>query len=304
MTEQDVNNSITLIGPSSVGKSFLSDELSKKLKLNIVSVDDLLFMIEYERDGWFDPEKDEQDVFIRNCAKEIMNTPKLKQYMKDPILKEKIVDIVLNLVGIYKNYVKMFGSLKCFYEMVENYQQRMLYSGCPLERTVNLSLVSMQIVEYTKKVIHAPIIFDMPAPFGWSATDTKLLSQYENGEFKHYTNVEIQDVYKQIENFLNSSTTVLLTPGLDYNDRNTARDSAENNLLLEHIKDYYDNAKIMITTNALFNEPKSQYLKNRSWLDAQAVLKREELKNKGVISNICDEILDRINELKEVEISQ
>ena len=65
----------------------------------------------------------------------------------------------------------------------------------------------------------------------------------------------------------------------------------------EYIKNYYANAKIEITTNGVFNNPENKFLRMRTWFDPQASIKKDQLRNKGEISNICDEILARIEEL-------
>ena len=49
MNKDDIKKSISLIGPSCVGKSLIAFELSQKTGMPIICIDDLLVMIEYER---------------------------------------------------------------------------------------------------------------------------------------------------------------------------------------------------------------------------------------------------------------
>ena len=95
---------------------------------------------------------------------------------------------------------------------------------------------------------------------------------------------------------LSKSQTVLLLPGLDYEFRNAFKEVNANNLILQHLDNYYC-ADVEISTNGLFNSPDNNYLKQRTWLDAREFLTKEQLKNRGEISNICDQILISLEQL-------
>ena len=62
---------------------------------------------------------------------------------------------------------------------------------------------------------------------------------------------------------------------------------------------YYISADIVISVNGIFNNPTDPSLKNRSWFDAKSYIDREKIKNKGEISNFCDQILVYLEDLSQ-----
>jgi tRNA A37 N6-isopentenylltransferase MiaA len=51
MNYNNMKKSISLIGPSCVGKSLLAEQLGKKYKMPVINMDDLLAYIQYEMNG-------------------------------------------------------------------------------------------------------------------------------------------------------------------------------------------------------------------------------------------------------------
>ncbi|MBQ8615324.1 MAG: hypothetical protein IJ415_02020, partial [Clostridia bacterium] len=111
MTNEDIKNSTTLIGPSCVGKSLLANELSKKLNMNYVCIDDLLVMIGYEQSGNLSQNKKVQQKFIRQCAEEIINDPSSAVYLRNPRYRKKQIELIKDFVKLYNYYANMFGGL-------------------------------------------------------------------------------------------------------------------------------------------------------------------------------------------------
>ena len=96
---------------------------------------------------------------------------------------------------------------------------------------------------------------------------------------------------------IDKTHSILLTPGRDYHLRNAAKNSDCNNLILKHLDNYYPNANIEITTNGLFNDPQNKAFNTRMYFDAVYSTVRDQLRNNGVINNMADEIIERIEEL-------
>ena len=298
MTEEDLKKSITLIGPSCVGKSLLSNTLANKLNMNYVSIDDLLEMIEREKEGDLSPDPIKQKLFIKNALEDLCaRDPAVNNAMENPKYKRMQIKLIKNVVDVYNHYVNLFGSLKPFYKILEDYQQRMLCAGCPVQRLANLNMVTVEMLAVIMRVVDQPLIFDMPAPFGWFPNDEDSAYNLENGElfFSHQKKVEVS--HKIMSQFLEFTQTVLLCPGKDYSKRNSAKDSFENRWLLEHFQNY-ENARLSVSTNGFFNEPTNKHLRQRSWMGVEEYVVSNKLKNKSEIKNICDQIIMGFEDLQ------
>ena len=65
-----------------------------------------------------------------------------------------------------------------------------------------------------------------------------------------------------------------------------------NGYFLKHLENYYDHSDFEISTNELFYEPESDFLKQRTWLNVRETLTKEKLMNSGELDNICDQIIE------------
>lgn len=296
MKKEDIRQSISLIGPSSVGKSLISAELSNKTQMPVICIDDLLLMIDYEKNGKLNKSKDVQKLFAKKCIEELRGDPNFEVVLRNPTLRKREIKLLNDMLKLYNFYLKLFGSLKPFYKILDRYQERERWAVLPAETIMNLNIVTTEIILKIFQFVDQPVIFDLPASFGWFATDECSLETLNIGNLKKFGNVDFSEIKIFMESFLNTTQTVVLCPGEDYEKRNAARDSLENKLLIKYMQNYFDNAKIAITTNAVFYNPENKFLQRRSWLDAEESLVKDKLKNKGEIANICDEILSRIND--------
>ncbi|MBQ9795916.1 MAG: hypothetical protein IJW36_03050 [Clostridia bacterium] len=298
MTDEDLKNSITLIGPSSVGKSLIASELSKKLNIPYVCIDDLLVMIDYEQRGLLSIDKKVQKRFVKLLIEDIKQDEELSVYMHNPTFRTKEIKLINDFIELYNYYAEMFGGLHHFYGIAQGHEARQDLFNLPILNVENLKVVTAQIIATIMDIYDKPLVFDVPASFGWETSDLYKKSSI-NIAFKLKTkNIDLKLIQKFVNSFLNETTTVFLSPGIDYNERNSARFSRENNMLLESLSNYYNQADIEISTNALFNEPSNKFLQKRSWLNPEEAMVKEKLKNKGEINNICDEIILSIEELK------
>ena len=299
MNKNDVANSIFLTGPACVGKSLVSGELSKKLNMEVVSIDDLIMFVQYEQYGWLGPSVKKQNEFVNTCIRDIKKDKKLSKNLLDKDLSNKVAQMLHNFVANYVRYVNLFGGLKHFYKIVDEYDRIKVKYEKDIEWISCYAAVSTMIIEKCINLVDKPLIFDTPAMFGWKLDETKISNKYKNYLSKSSLHIDLNKINKLQYKIFQTSKTVFLEPGLDYPIRNMARGISGNNLLLKHLDNYFDLANISITTNGMFNHPENKYFKQRSWFDAKEYAVKEKLKNKGNIANICDEIIFMINGLNE-----
>ena len=95
MKKGDIANSIFLTGPTCVGKSLVSGELSKKLNMEVVSIDDLIMFVQYEQYGWLGSSVKKQNEFINTCIRDIQKDKKLTV---DGIAGKKTLDALYTQV--------------------------------------------------------------------------------------------------------------------------------------------------------------------------------------------------------------
>ena len=299
MNKESLRKSIILIGPSCVGKSLIASEMEQKVQMNHVSLDDLLIMVEYEMEGDISPDIEKQKEFAKRILLQIMQDSKQKKNMAISKFEKKTFELIKDFFDLYNYYVELFGDLKVFYDIIEKHHLRLSYASSPVQKLANINIVAVQLTNKIFEIIDSPILIDAPAPFGWIPTNEELIEELEYGDLKREKKINFNKINREMSKILSSLNTILLVPGEDYNKRNTVRASVENNILLENIEDYYDNAKLIISTNGVFNQPESKFLQKRSWFNGEESIERDKLKNQCEISNICDQILNMINELEE-----
>ena len=294
MKDMELNDNICLIGPASVGKSFIASKLSSKTGLFAVSIDDIISFVENE-------------LYNKLSLNETqLKNFKLKSLMfagyndLSPNMKKQQETLLDEYIEKYKTYIKLFGGLHHFYEPIQEYNEIGSNLLTPSTEFVVLftQRLHLKLLEIALEKISEPIIIDTPAPLGFKP--------HENPENDFVTadgySLSISNIRNKFNLLLNScGTKVFLTPGIDYKQRNAADDNY-NRFLLENLDNYLDNADIVISVNGMFTSPKETALKSRVWLDAESVSKTKEITNSAEISNICDTILEYISDLKTSEM--
>jgi len=302
MKIENLKNSITLIGPSSVGKSFLSAELGKKLKMPHICIDDLITVIRSEKCGDIAPSKTKKKQFINRCIEDIRNDHELSKLLKDKRYAQKEIQLVHDFIALYDHFLNLFGSLKPFYESIEKYDIMVGFARTNQDYISSLAIVSAELLNKIFEIVNQPVIIDPPAPIGWNTEQISVSGFVEKQLQAKNFKVDVEKCKKIINKTLTNSSTVFLNPGIDYEQRNAAKYDMANNLILSKLDNYCEQAQIEVSVNGLFNEPKNHYLQRRSWFDAKEIEIKEKLKNKGEISNICDQIINAISGLKETTI--
>jgi len=291
MQQEDLKKSIMLMGPICVGKSLISKELGKRLNMPVLSIDYLLSFIDMEQRGILSPSPEDQEHYIKSCLQSIKED---KEALSDEKYRETEIKLVHDFIDLYNYYRHLVGPFKEFYEINTQYHNSSWHVHTLNESIYCLKDCSYKVLQKALSKIDRPIIIDPPAPFGWEASKISFFEQFRMNAFD--SNIAPFGLDKKIERLTKTTTSILLEPGLDYPLRN-ASPSKHNDTLVSTIGNYYENADIIISTNGLFFEPENKWFQQRTWRDAREALTKESLKNRSEISNICDEIVDLMEEL-------
>lgn len=296
MTKDQLEKSISLIGLACVGKSLISEELSKRLGIPAINFDDLIVVMEYEKKGLLGPSKELQEAYFNFCLEDIANDDLMYENVTPKYLAKEM-QLIRDFINTYNNYRNLIGDFRPLYNLIDYHSYLLDNNEDSNELTVLLNNISLELMKYIVKKVNTPIIFDLPAPYGWEM-DKDFLDEDAKKKLKNSeANILIKKVNKEIHKLIGNTHSVLLSPGLDYEKRNATRESECNNTILSSLENYYPNADIEITTNGLFNNPEHKAFKHRMYFDAKEMTAKESLRNNGEIDNLCDEIITRINEL-------
>ncbi len=290
MKNTGAQNNICLIGPASVGKSFISSRLSVKTGMPAISIDDIISFAENELYNKLSLDETELKNF------------KLKSLMfagyneLSPEMKQKQESLLDEYLEKYKLYTNLFDGLYHFYEPILEYNQIGSNLLNPSTEFVVLftQRLHLKLLEIALEHLDKPVIIDTPAPLGFKPTKNN------NNDFitADGYSISISNIRNKFESVLsNCGTKVFLTPGIDYSQRNAA-DNNYNKFLLDDLDNYFQGADIVISVNGMFTNPKESALKSRVWLDAESNSKTRNITNEAEIANICDTILEYINELE------
>lgn len=237
-----------------------------------------------------DPKKQKQ--FFNNVIKELTEDPVISKQLKDPEMRPHVETMVKNFIREYNKVIKLLGNLQPYYKIASKFYAVNDITTDPKDYCQNLALVSAELLEKILKNIDQPIIIDSPAPFGWNVDDLSVPYKAQKYMQKHKLSTNVERCKQIIRRILKGTTTVFLTPGKDYADRNGARKNKSNKMLLKDLKAYEDVAKITASVNGMFYDPKNSALRKREWFNARANLMHAKLKNKPEVKNICEQIID------------
>lgn len=292
MKRENLQKSIVLLGPSCVGKSLLSGQLSQELDLPVICVDDVFAMAEYDFDGLLSEDEKVQRQFKKVCISEIKESTMawtLKEKRHSTVIEKQIE----NILNMYNRYYHILGCYDEVQEYLPDYNQ-VRRMGL-IETICYYNHLTLKVLKMLLKKIDTPIILDVPGFFGWEipieAIPPRVVKKFENN------GIDVAQMQQDISSILSFPQTILLEPGQDYQKRNAANQSPTNNMILSNMQSYLPNAKIQVSTNELFHNPENKYFKQRRFIDAREAIAKEDLKNKSEINNICHQILEMLEEL-------
>ena len=299
MNKENLQKSISLIGPMSVGKTLLSSELSKRLNMPRISIDELRTIIGYEMDNCISLDEKSQQAFIDNCFEEVEADENLKHTLKDPIYSKKLKEIFNEMVNTYKYYRELLGDLSPLYPSLKKFNNSCKQiSKDPIEFICLSNKFTSDVLNFILSKVNTPVILDFPGPFGWQVEDFYFNDNTSVNKLKKCDySIDFYDTEEFVREFLKMSTTVFLHPGQDYEQRNDSRYIRENKVLSRASLNYSENAHIEISTNGMFYNPEDLYFKQKKWFDPIERTTKESLLNHGEISNICNQIISHIEEL-------
>jgi len=296
------NKSIILIGPACVGKTLISEELSKQTGYPIVSVDDIVSFVDLEIKGYIANDKysiEQYKQLVSNAYDDDFRFA-LGEGEKD--LRNKRLCMIKSYVKDYKRYKKMFGGLEQFYDTYDVFER---FHDIVDYLSPNV-VVWMEKFFYTRFIeliisnIDSPIILDSPAFYGFKQDK---LTKKELEELREYGfNMRSTDLEQIIKNQIKQNGySVLLEPGIDYKERrvvDTIKTSSD--MLANNVENYYPYSDVLVSVNGLFNNPKDNSLKSRYYFDVRSQSRREQLKDNSEIKNIVYSILQNVSELDNI----
>lgn len=267
MKSSNLAKSIVLVGPACVGKTLVSTELAKRTGYKIISIDDIKSVTKLYLSNRLSRDEDSQEDYIESTLDEIhaeLGISEMKLEDENYARTERA--LVQEIVDSFNYYYDMFDSPYIFAGAVNRY-----YDNIWQERTAEgqnriLNNMAHRILNIVLDKLDEPIIVDCPAPF-----------------------------VPQVE----PAKVVFLRPAGDYNARNAEAGNAQNEILLDNLSYYSEFADIEILTSGIFNDPSEKILKKRVWCDVEEYQKKQELLNRGIVASLCDEIIERVDELNE-----
>ncbi len=283
------NNSITLIGPASVGKSLISKELSKLTGMPVISLDMIINYITKPINHTSIKAKDVKQL-KKLVNEEVKNT---FPYKKGSPEHKKQKELIENYITIFENYFDMFGYHFGFQELSKIFQD---VSSLPIFNPSNEDYIAIRqicdikMLEFIFSKFHGSAIFDVPATFAY-----KIQTDDTNSNCLINLNL-LDELTKDILSEM--GTIVYLEPGEDFEHRQTSTTPAAT-MLYQTRENYYQNADVVVSTNGIFPDAykDSETFKHRFNFDAATIIKKEKLLNKAEIANICEQILSSCKNL-------
>lgn len=299
MKDSNLKKSIVLFGPSGVGKSLIATELSKRLGIQRVCIDDIYEYVAEEIDLQLSDSQKRQEEYKRALMQELEE----RRFFNDDINAEYIEAeelLVQRFIDEYNRYNELLGGLKSFHSPAMKFSSASRDS-LPAEFNAVLSKLTMDFINIITESVDEPLIFDVPMAFGFEAPKSEL-SFDTKFKIARKCGKPVSAIYSDTREFLSSVNPVLLTPSEDYYAINSAKKVPQNEIILKNLDGYVAEGGVVVTTNRLFFDSTNKYLKRRAWFDAGEYLEKERIKNRSEISNICDEIVDKLEDLNTSEL--
>ncbi len=291
-------DTISLIGPACAGKTLLANELSKQTGLQVISLDDLIYLIKRPILFIKLPSK-----LLYKAYKNITLSNLISgdcNFKKGTAEYQKQLENIDRLFGEFLLYKKLLGNLGAFrriyYDVLSNYN---IFSNDPLNSTMVYKDLFNELLSELLPRLKQPAILDVGAFFGWE-TPNHLKS---SDDFK-LNPTDIDKKSKQLVSQM--GTVVLLEPGQDYAIRNSEKKWPANELTINYLDYFHENADVIVSTNGLFFDPENHLdaFKTRNTFNSADVFKREAILNKGEIANICSQIIECRQSLQNAQQKQ
>ena len=294
MSPDNLQKSIILTGPPCVGKSLIGAHLSEKLNMPLFGIDDMLLMINEEMQANIGPTEKLQKRFIKDLKQQILKSPEDRELLSHPDYVETEEQLIKSFVDLYNGYLKTFGDLSIFRKAVKQNIQTISSANTMDYIIASLNHVSNQMIEIILNKLDQPVIIDAPGSYGWQfgkhlEMDTKI-------KLARNLNMRPSKTEKQMNDIITSMQSVLIVPGPDYETRMSNK-SVTDKFLVDHVDEYID-TDLVISANELFYPSKTDYLRQRKLADAREYLEKQRLKNKAEITNICEQIINGLNDLQ------
>ena len=295
-------NSIILIGPSCVGKTLISEELSMRTQMPVFSVDDILFFLAEMRNNDLKNTPIGRSRYKRLQQHFAYSYKPIKITRRDKEKTEFLNQSIDKLIEKYQAYDEYFDlkQYKRFYESYWELGSALLNADISDEFMVFLSQAyTTSLIQEIIDGLDTPAIIDVSAPDGWSTKNYKPSDKDQAILHRLGYNFDIQealDTHHKI--FSTFGQKVFLHPGQDYHTRQTSEYSG-NNFLLDNLDKFYDYADLMISVNGLFNNAEDPVFKRgRYYIDVNGNQTKAKLLNKSEVSSICEQILEDLENLK------
>ena len=177
MNKKDLKNSISLLGPASVGKSLLSKELSKKTGIPVINIDDLLVYINYHAENILTPDKKSQEDYKNRIIFD-MRFDDNEYLYTSPKYIGKTSELIDDFLTDYNNYINILGDLTPLNQYLQEYYNFIDDNTDKTELfTIAFNKMVLNILEHIVSVAKCPVIFDLPAPFGFNVNEENFSSR-------------------------------------------------------------------------------------------------------------------------------
>lgn len=301
MKNEILKNCILLTGPMSVGKSLISSELSKKIKMPTTSIDDIMAFVRDEYEGYIKPDPKSLENFRRNELEQELDIQK-KKYPNKSIqqLTSEITALIDEYIEHYINLKEMVGSFEDFFPIYIKYE-KLFKSIKSIRPDTLIAIVQDKQADFLRVLatkIKTPTIIDTPAHLGWKlpkfhfvSTDVEQLSKIGYNESPETIEPRTYEILSKF------GPKICLQPGIDYYKRHNI-ETESHFIMTDMIDQYQEYADIEISTNNFFLNPDDDSLKNRKAFDSETNKKHELLKNKTEIENLLNAVIESLEELE------
>lgn len=299
MNETNLQKSIVLIGPKSVGKSLITKRLAERLKDYVIfSSDELENLCALIDMGNFknaeEIKKEYIDEFRRNYKKQKYDTEELKSRSEKHLEESlQLIDFFFDNFDLKKLVQMMNETRKILCARPNLTEKQMLYL---------LQYRKIKLLEEALSQIDKPLLCDFGADIGavigLYGVEQLRITEALNKPFKN-----IEKTQKKF--FERFASVVYLEPGIDYDQKVDPRwNDRHNKLYTANRESYVAFANFMVSMNGTFYELGNEVFKNDSMIDFRSIIEKEKLMDKANLDSICDQIEKGINDLRELKNMQ